>query len=480
MPAICFIGGRRGRGGEHRAMGFRGRKVGLYFPQSGHSEPAVVSELQERDWRRLVETIHRGNCVLVLGADVVFDPVDVDRTPLSESLARHLADMLPEPPGEPIELPLVAELYLQQPDRDRYDLEIEVTDFYQAYGARTTDFHRDMAAMPFNLCITTTPDRFLEKALVDTGKEPIAASYDFSRPGRPAKLGSADERHPIVYSLFGDLTQPSSLVLTETELLDFLVTVVRGGSGLPDYIAGQLASPQTGFLFVGFGFQRWYSRILLHALQSEGRRTRSLAMEGNAFFSHPEHALTALYFEQACSIVFRRQVWTEFAADLRRRYQQTYTAAAATAVPPPGAPKVFLCHDSRDRESVAALEGRLHGLGVDTWRDKQDLRGGDDWDRQIKHVLRKQVDYVLVCESPRLVSKGEGYLHLEIKEALARQQRFPGGRRFLIPVMIEPCTVLADLEALHREDLTGQAGVERLAEALLADWREHRAAGRQP
>ena len=435
----------------------------------------AVNELQERDWRRLIETIHRGNCVLVLGADVVSDPADANQAALTERLAKHLAQMLPETPCDPIELPLVAQLYLQQPDRDRYDLEIDVTDFYKAYAGRTTGFHRNMAALPFTLCVTTTPDRFLANAFDEVGKVPTSACYDFSNPGRPAQLIGGDEQHPIVYSLFGDLSQRSSLVLTETELLDFLVTVVRGGSGLPDFIAGQLAAPQTGFLFVGFGFQRWYSRILLHALQSEGRRTRSLAMEGEAFFAHPDRALTALFFEQACSIVFRRQDWGGFASELRRRYDQTYTTAAASAAPPPGSPKVFLCHDSRDRDAVAALETRLHALGIDTWRDKQDLRGGDDWDRQIKHVLRKQVDYVLVCESPQLVNKGEGYLHLEIKEALARQQRFPRGRRFVIPAMIEPCEQLDDLEPFHTEDLTDEAGVVRLAETLLADWRECRA-----
>jgi len=74
--------------------------------------------------------------VLVLGADVAFDPSDKTRTPLTTRLAQRLADGLPETPCDPTELPLVAQLYLQQPDQDRYDLEIDVTDFYQL-SART-------------------------------------------------------------------------------------------------------------------------------------------------------------------------------------------------------------------------------------------------------------------------------------------------------------------------------------------------------
>ena len=123
---------------------------------------------------------------------------------------------------------------------------------------------------------------------------------------------------------------------------------------------------------------------------------------------------------------------------------------------------------------MAALERRLHELGVDTWRDRQDLRGGDAWGRRIPQVIHKQVDYVLVCQTPNLIGKGESYLHLEIKEALERQKLFPGGRKFLIPAMLQPCEVLSDLAHLHREDLTDETGLQRLVETLLEDWRRRR------
>ncbi len=310
-------------------------------------------------------------------------------------------------------------------------------------------------------------------ALREQGKEPQSAFYDFSDPGRGALLTAADPDHPVVYGLFGDLSKPSSLVLSETELLDFLITVVRGDSGLPDFIKAQLASPQTAFLFIGFGFQRWFARILLHVIQTEGRRnTRSLAMEGDAFFTHPDREMTALFFEQACSIVFRQQGWVDFATVLHRRFEQTFPPGRPLAEPPEDAPKVFLCHDSRDSDRVAALGRRLHELGVNTWRDRQDLRGGDGWDRRIRQVIHKQVDYVLVCETPNLVSKGESYLHLEIKETLDRQKQFPSDATFLIPVMLERCEVLADLEHFHRADLTDDSGVQRLAQSILEDWRQ--------
>jgi hypothetical protein len=440
--------------------------------------------LSEREWRRLVETVRRGNCVLVLGSDVALDPDDTTGLPLSSRLAEQLAADLGQPPSDPHDLPLVAQTYLREPDRDRYDLEIDTRDFYARYLGQTTAVHRHLAALPFSLCLTTTPEDFMAEAFrQQSNKQPTSEFYDFSDPGRrPVLVGGVPER-PIVYRLFGSLDRTQSLVLAESELLDFLVTLVRGSSGLPDYIAGELGDKGTAFLFLGFGFQRWYTRILLHVLQAYKHPTRSLAIEGETFFAHPEQARTALFFEQASSIVFCQQDWEQFAAELHRRFD-------ATAAPPPAddaalntttAPKVFLCHDSRDREQVTTLERQLNSLGVNTWRDAQELRGGDDWDRRIEHVLRKQVDYVLVCETPGMVSKGESYLHKEIKVALARQQQFPIGQRFILPATLAAGAGFAHLDRLHRADLTTITGVVALAHELLDDWTARRTApGEQP
>lgn len=46
----------------------------------------------EMTWRKLVESIKRGNCILILGPQVSFDPDHPDRLPLATLLARRLAD----------------------------------------------------------------------------------------------------------------------------------------------------------------------------------------------------------------------------------------------------------------------------------------------------------------------------------------------------------------------------------------------------
>lgn len=429
-----------------------------------------MQALKDRDWRALIEKIRRGNCILVLGPESTVAPDDATGLPLSCRLAEHLSAQEEGTVPDRHDLAIVAQTYLNIPGRERIDLEMEVGDFYRPYATTTSDLHRNLAQLPFNLCLTVTPDNFMTEALNATPgqKTPTPAHYDHTDPLRGRALNERD--HPIVYSLMGSIDNPPSLVLSETEMLQYLKAVGRSASGLPDYIAAQLADPKMAFLFLGFGFQRWHTRILLHVLRAANPTTRSVALESEAFFRHQDVDRTTHFFDQANWIDFRRDDWCAFSAELLRRFKAVAPPAPSTASSLATAPKAFLCHDSRDRDRVVALEQRLHELGVDTWRDEQQLRGGEDWDRRIVQVLRKQVDYVLVCETPGMVSKGESYLHAELEEAQKRQSRFPGNEGFIWPLTLRPGAKFDELSDIHRRDVTTDDGVQRLARELLEHW----------
>lgn len=415
----------------------------------------------------------------VCGPTMVPGPDESDDRPVASMLARKLAESLsPDTPPVSDDVVHIAQLRYSK-DGDRSDLEIEVKDFYAPLDTLTSDVYRDLAYLPFTLCLTTIPAHFLSNAFREIGKSPILDFYHF-RKSRPERLAETDPRHPIVYHLYGDLHALDSLVLTETDLLDFLVNVVRGGPPLPAYIAAQLADPQTSFLFLGFGFQRWYTRVLLHALQTYRHRNRSMAVEAAAFFDHPDSKQTAIFFEKEHKIEFRHHSWIEFAAELRRRFE----AQQPTPIPhepPPKGPKVFLCYDTRDRDRVMNIQEQLHARNVGTWRDQQDLRGGEKWDQRIKKVLKDQVHYVLVLQTPNMLQRPEAYIHKEIAVALERQDRFDEGIPFLIPAILEPCAGLERLNHLQRADLTSPGGLDRLAQEILEDWRQRqRRAGGMP
>ncbi len=432
----------------------------------------VMDTLSDKDWRRVIEAIKKGTCVLVIGPDVEFEHNGHGSSSIPQLLATKLAEpLLPNPSIVTNDLAHVAQMRYAD---DRIGLELDVDEFFKNLSIGNSRFHRDLAALPFSLCLSASPDNLMTNAFVAAKKSPSSDYYHFRRHRKFEPPGPG----PFVYHLFGALEDLDSLVLTETDFLEFLVNVVRGTPQLPGYIEGQLADKKTSFLFLGFGFQRWYVRVLLHVLQTYDHRNRSLAIEASSFFQHPDVLCSSLFFEQKQKIEFHQQSWGDFAAELRRRYEAQEGKPQARPVPA-HAPKVFLCHDTRDREKVVTIQEELQSRGINTWRDQQDLRGGDNWDRQIVQVVKKQVDYVLVLQTPNMLERAETYIHTEIAEALERQKRFDQGERFLIPAILEPCDGLERLSHLHREDLTKGDGVGRLAETIQRDWVGRQTRGRE-
>jgi hypothetical protein len=430
-----------------------------------------MESLRDSEWRRLIRMIQNDACILLLGPGVAFDPGDRDSIPLSTELAKVLAGQLNsthEGRGEG-HLAHVAQLY--QRENDRVSLELEVEDFYRDLTDQTTDVHRCLAALPISHCIDLTPAGLMANAYAEVGKTPVKDFYG-SRKGPAMSLLDITPERPLVYELFGSLEDSASLLLTENDLLDFLVNVAKGTPSLPKDLTSRFSDPKTSFLFLGFGFQHWYLRILLHVLKADSdRKNLSLALEDDAFFEHPEQPQTALFYSEQHRIQFRYASWQAFADELSRRFHhETPPERPAPAAPSAEAPTAFLCHCSEDAEVVADLSARLQHLGVNTWVDRQDLRGGDHWDRLLGKAINEWVDYVVVLETPAMLRRTEGYYYKEIDHALERARGFRRGARFIFPAQLEPCERLDVLAHLQRVDLIPPRGLEQLAQDILDDW----------
>ncbi len=435
-----------------------------------------MEKLNDKDWERLLLTIQRGNCILVLGPGAAIDPDDPEGRPLATRLAYSLAEKLPN--AEVVnrnDLAHVAEGFLQH-IRGRTDLEVVVRDFYAPYSQATTRLHQELAALPFSLCVNTSFDYFFWNALLAAGKSPEYAYYHF-RDERAFNLAEASPARPLVYYLYGALEELDSLVLTENDMLDFLVNVVKGSPALPPYITARFSTHKTSFLFIGFGFGRWFVRILLHVLKAYGHQDRSLALEDRSFFAHPDEPETAVFFGRTHCIEFKHLSWQAFAEELGQRYSGLVSSVTRPAPKPPvDAPRVFLCHSHLDRDLVAQLRQQLQALGIGVWLDQQNLRGGDNWEQLIPHVIQKQVDYVVVLQSPNMVGRVESYCYKEIAMALERQKSFGEDFRFIIPAQLAPCQLLASLASLHVIALNPAQpqNVRELATAINEDWQRRR------
>ena len=444
-------------------------------------EECCQDETERRELRGLVERIRRGDCVLVLGPRIAVRAADPDRRPLDEVLACELLANLGvqdalSSQGLP-SLRRAADFHYRL-RQDREDLELTVQDFYAREGESTTDFHRDLAQLPFRLCVSASPDSLMLNAFKEANKTPQKAYYSFKQTNDARPCSPSSDR-PLVYYLFGHFEDARSLVLTEGDLIEFLVAIVRGSPPVPDQVRSILADPAASFLFLGFGFHNWYLRVLLQVMNVYGHRSKAIAFEDTQFFVHPEHGQAVGFFSGDRLIDFRPLRWEIFAHQLRVTYEistpkKTLDATPAARSSSSNTPKVFLSYASEDREAIEELAGKLETRGINVWQDKQDLRAGDNWNQVLLDVIARRVDYVVVVQTSTMTLATRGVFHREIEAALVQQAEmgeFEGQKlRFLIPVRIGDCPLLSSLKAFHVINVDHADGVDSLVTSVLEDW----------
>ena len=419
--------------------------------------------------------------MLVLGPRAAVQADDPNRRPLDDlltcNLLNDLGEQENEAPFSSCNLHSVADLYYRK-CKDREQLEVVVQDFYRGEAGSTTDFHHDLARLPFKLCISASPDSLMLNAFEQVGKSPQKGYYSFRHPSS-LKLASPAPEKPLVYYLFGHYDDPSSLVLTEGDVIDFLVAIIRLNPPVPDQVRSILKDPSSSFLFIGFGFHRWYLRVLLQVMDVYGHRSKAIAFEDVQFFDHPDHEQTVGFFSGDRLIQFRQLHWKQFPQQLLEAYDASVTpaltaGAAVRQVIPADAPKAFVSYASEDFAAVEALKEKLENKGIRIWQDKQDLRAGDDWYRVLLDVIKNRVNYVVVVQTTTMTTAIEGVFHREIAAAREKQDEMgevDGQKlRFLIPVQIGDCTLLSSLKNLHVIDVSEPSGVDKLAASILEDW----------
>ena len=260
-------------------------------------------------WPALLRSIRRGQCTPIIGPgfyeSMFGSPRDIAQR---WSEAYHY----PMAPHERESLPQVAQyLTINQYKQAPYDeleeyLEAEIQEGYQeilpselkqgrapldklieAVGAHqreqnALDPYNVLAQLPLPIYITTNPGNLMAASLAEAGKDPqvvlcpwneyieqVESIYD-----REPDYFPTPER-PLVYHLFGRISEPDSVVLTEDDYFDYLIGVTSNKDLIPSAVRRALAD--TALLFLGFQMDEWNFRVLFRSILSQqggGRRDR--------------------------------------------------------------------------------------------------------------------------------------------------------------------------------------------------------------
>ncbi len=433
---------------------------------------------KDENWKALKLCIESNNCILMLGPDVATKKVGKKSVPLTEILAKKLAKKFEAEVKKKINTSDLAQVsqYYYHLKRDRDILASEVVSFYKDGKDQNDKLHRNLADLPIHLYITTTPDKMLENALrkkKESGEREglVVERYHFDGDNKEiVEMGTS--KKPLLFYLYGTIEEPDSLMLTEDDLLDFLVNLISKKHHLPKNIRSALNDPNKTLLFLGFGFKHWYLRILFHHLRGRYSKKPSIAMEQCRSKSINDLERTVIFFQNSdYKIRIFKMELNCFVEQLKEECKDIETNV--TGVRAENAPEVFISHASEDKDTAAWLSERLEESGIRPWLDKEDLRerGGEDWNKHIKDTI-SETDYFVVLQSIALKKKKIGYVNKEINEALDRMKEFRKGEglKFIIPVKIEECPPLEDLKEYQTIDLIDRSNVNEVISTIKRDF----------
>jgi hypothetical protein len=400
--------------------------------------------MKERHWTSLVTSLRHGQCVLMLGQEVPAAPAEAEEAvpsgrsdSFAEALTRRLTSELEED-GRRVTGDSLAAVAQQYEDADGFGpnaLRALAEKFYNSRAFSPSALHRGLASLPFGLIVTTGHDDLLARALKEAGKTPLAQRYHLRGDKRdnPEFVLSGSPDAPVVYHLFGNAQEPGSLVLSENDLLDFLIAIVSERPPLPNSLSRALKRTGQSFLFVGFGISQWYLRVLMKVLVRalELHRTASaIAAESLRGLSESDRERTILFYQRGTRIEVEDADISEFLTELARRLEAEGGVVSQSAPLGPR-PRVFISYAREDGSLAARLFDALGRSRFEPWLDRDSLAGGENWDQRICDELGA-TDYTLVLCTPALCRKTDSYVNREI--ALARNRALSVRGSFLIPL----------------------------------------------
>lgn len=292
----------------------------------------MADTLDQNDWDLLLRRIKDGKCTPFLGAGAAYGVL-----PLGSQIAQDWAHEKGYPLDDSYDLARVAQFLAVTEDpmspkeriRERFK-QVAPPNF-----SEPDEPHSLLADLPLPIYMTTNYDDFMMRALQGRGKNPrqelcrwnelvkSEPSVFESEPGFNPTAAA-----PIVFHLHGHNGVAESLVLTEDDYLDFLVSISNDPDLLPARI--QRALTGTSLLFMGYRLADWDFRVLFRSVvgyvqRSIGRAHVSVQLVPlGSQASDEQKAKAQAYLDRYFGELHIRVYWgtcRTFAAELRRRWE---------------------------------------------------------------------------------------------------------------------------------------------------------------
>ena len=369
--------------------------------------------------------------------------LDGNPKPISNSLAKYLADELPKELSlaDVYNLPYVAhkfEVFSPQGNYARSHLGELIKDFYKPFYEKEALFpvYDALAKLPFRFIVNTAPDLLLKKAF-EKDKPLVEFDYfNFRKPehNQKLRLQSIDEvedlsEHvPLIYNLFGTTENSESLVITESDQLEFMDKMLQGEatSNIPKDIA-MFIKQSKYLLFMGFDFGQWHLRLLLYLLYNRfEQKERTFALQNPKNLNE----LTQSFYGSGFNVMFLEDEPLQFIEDCAKKCEERFVDSASVKEA-----KLFIMYHQNDEAERQLLENTIAMLRKnkvigETWHEGK-MKAGEEMDATIKEQLETADIIVFVVTNNFFIS--DKIYEQQMKLALERGAR---NEAVVIPILM--------------------------------------------
>jgi hypothetical protein len=290
--------------------------------------------LKDYHWNNLLNALYQKKCTPFIGAGA-----SAQWLPLASDLSKGWAEKYDYPLEDVSDLSRVAQFLELEYDDPLFPKnllseairKIEPPHFSLDENRNTP--HALLADLNLPVYITTNYDHFMEKALVSRGKEPVSEFCRWNNYAIGTGIPSVFDNHstytptaatPLVYHLHGDFNIPPSMVLTESDYIDFLVKLNKDTTILPSTIQHTFAST---LIFIGYSLLDINFRIIFRGITNFiGNRFRSSNIAVMRPPKNPIHPLEKMqrYLDRYTKEMFNVNVFwgdvTIFSSELRQQW----------------------------------------------------------------------------------------------------------------------------------------------------------------
>lgn len=220
------------------------------------------------DLKLIFNTIESGKCLAFLGAGAsssyVQEKKKEEGTPLGKELSKYLANSCNYPLDFPDDLQKVSEYYVFK--NGRISLENEIVKKMHIWKPRP--IHTVLSQLKqIKFIITTNYDILLENELNKYGRRITTIVHDLRNPKAGHFQGTIffKEEDIILYKMHGCITNPGSIIITESDYIGYLANLNDIDRGIPEYFL-KFVMPQMTFLFLGYSLEDWDLRAIWYNL----------------------------------------------------------------------------------------------------------------------------------------------------------------------------------------------------------------------